>query len=258
MPVLPPARLEVRYLGAYARSLHEVYHLVYRLEYPVALGAHVRRVESAARRGDLCKGNNLFGRRVFAGLVDESRRESPSAGVERLGEEALHLPEFAVSGCTSGIADDGGAQGVVSDELHGVDCGLRRGKHIAVLCERAPGEPVAEKRGPVAREARLAVARRDGSAALSVDLRRDALRHLRRSVRLDDEIRVGMRMRVEESGAHDAARGVDGGIGSIGVRPVGCPHDVDDSVAFDKYVAVEAGSAGAVYDKSVLDDCHCL
>ena len=105
----------------------------------------------------------------------------------------------------------------MSDELHGVDRWLCSRKHIAVLGERAPGEPVAEKRGPVAREARLAVARRDGSAALSVDLRRDALRHLRRSVRLDDEIRVGMRVRVDEAGAHDAARGVDGGIGSISV-----------------------------------------
>ena len=218
----------------------------------------MRRVESAARRGDLCKGNNLFGRRVFAGLVDESRREPPSAGVERLGEEALHRREILGPCGPRAVPHHRRAQRVVSDELDGVDRGPRSRKHIAVLGERAPGEPVAEKRGPVAREARLAVARRDGSAALSVDLRRDALRHLRRSVRLDDEIRVGMRVRVDEAGAHDAARGVDGGIGSIGVRPVGCPHDVDDSVAFDKYVAVEAGSAGAVYDKSVLDDCHCL
>ena len=56
--------------------------------------------------------------------------------------------------------------------------GLRRFEDFSVFGERAPGEAVAEQRRPVAGETRLAVARRGGSAALSVDLGRHALGYL--------------------------------------------------------------------------------
>ena len=97
----------------------------------------------------------------------------------------------------------------MADELNGVDRGLRRGKHLAVLGERTPGEAAAQNRGPVRAEARLAVTRRNAAAALSVDLRRDALGNLRRGVGLDDEIGVRMRVRVDEAGRDDEAGGVD-------------------------------------------------
>ena len=91
MPIALTARLKVRDLGADSCRLHEVDHFANRLENPVALRSHVRRVESAAFRGDFCKRDDFFWRRVFSRLVDESGRETPAACVERLGKKTLHL-----------------------------------------------------------------------------------------------------------------------------------------------------------------------
>ena len=173
-----------------ARRLHELDHLVDRLENVVALAAHVRRVIPALRRCNLGERHDFRRRRILAGLVDEPRREAPAARIKRFVEKTRHLAQVFVAGRARGITDDRRPQRIVADELNGVDRGLRRGKHLAVLGERTPGEAVAQNRGPVRAEARLAITRRNAAAALSVDLRRDALRHLRRRVGLNHEIGV--------------------------------------------------------------------
>ena len=209
VPVLPPACLEVRDLRLDPGRLRKLDHLIDRLENPVALRTHVRRVVPALRRGDLRELGDLLRRRVLPRLVDESRGESPTTLVKRLLEETRHFLQLRRRGHRRPVTDNRGAQRVMADELDGVDRGLRRGKDLAVFGERMPGETVAEDRGPVGRETRLAISWRDGSAALSVQLRRDTLRDLRGGVRLDHEIGVRMRMRVDEAGRDDEAGGVD-------------------------------------------------
>jgi len=149
-------------------------------------------------------------------------RESDGAGIHRLSDDPLHRGDLVGTGrpLRRLFAHHVLAHGRMSDERRDVDPERQSRDGIEVLGEalEAPGNPGLQRleahafdvlenardlgaiRGP---------GRCDSEAAITHDDRRDAVPGRGRQVRVPEDLRIVVRVDVDEAGAHDQTRAVD-------------------------------------------------
>jgi hypothetical protein len=196
-------------LAADARLPGDAEHLVERGVDRVRLGALVREVGAAVLRGDLRHRDQLVRRVVHVGHVLERRRHAERAVAHGLVDDFLHPRELLRRGAAVLLADDEVAHAAGADEGAEVDRGAAPLKRLEVAAERAKvrGESVALV--DVGRLGEHRVVERRDRAALAGDLRRDALRDLRRGALVDENVVLGLAEQVDEARADVEAARVD-------------------------------------------------
>ena len=92
--ILPPNRLVVRDHDRHAGGAADRKTLFEAVEHPVALVAHMRRVERARRPQQSGQRLDLGRRRVLGRGVSEAARHAHRAGVERFLQQFAHTPDL--------------------------------------------------------------------------------------------------------------------------------------------------------------------
>src|SRR6059058_5737322 len=154
--------------------------------------------------------DDLFGRGVRAGRVDEARGETPRAVLHRLGHEPLHPGELLAIGRATGEAHHGDAEGAVAHELHDVEGRALRVERLQVVANRPPPEVHAPRHvegEPAQLLEKFGGRGRGREAAVAHDLRRHALADLRLGAPVLPEPPVRVRMHVDEPRRQHTARG---------------------------------------------------
>ena len=193
--------------------------------------------------------------------IDVRRAEARRAGLEALGEHPLHLDDLglvrlALEGL---LAHHPHPDRAVPDQRRDVDAQPRLDR-LQVVLERLPGpvDPLLERghrqvfdlpehaAQPVAlrflerRQRQRAVAGHDG---------RHAVLQRRSRLAIPAELRVVVRVRVDEPGRSCEPPGVD-----LSQAAFGHPPDAHDPPILDADLAAEPGRSSAVVDVSVAND----
>ena len=263
VPVGRSGRLQVRNLHLDAGRAREPQDIAHRLQQTVAFAAHVRGIDPALGRGCAGQRHHLVLARVFAGLIQQAGRQPPAALLQRLLQPPPHLAHLIRRGQPGLIAHNPGAQGVVADELHGVDRRAHRLEQRAVIRHRGPRRPRTDAalhlargqkrvglRGPVRGKPGLSQTRNRGAAALAVDFGGDALRELAGRVGFDQQIGVRVRVRVDEARRNHAPGPVDLPCGLRG----GEVAQRRDAVSLDGHVGAPLRRARAIHHAALTYD----
>ena len=250
-PVRVAGRLEVRDLDARPGLAADLDRLRHRLEEPRLLVADVRGVEAAPARDEARQIDDLRGRGVAPGYVLEARREAERPLVERFleraGDRAGLLRAQRPVHVSHGVRAQRpvpGEQGVVDGEtrlLHAGEVGrdvrpVGRDP-VALPLLHALGHPEPGERG-------------GGAAAVAGQLRRHALAGAAVRGRVREDVRVGVRVDVDEAGGDVKPRGVD----HAPTLLRGDLAERRDAVADDADVGPEGRRAGAVEHGSSAHD----
>ena len=234
----------------------DLQRLVPRREQPLGpqLPPRVRVVEAAVPSRLLRERDQLVGVGVLARRVVQAGREPPRALLHRLPHDRPHVLQLRGGGRTVVPAHAPDADGRVAQDVGHVD-----GDRPVVLAEQVGhSEPVGRHRR-VAVEARvepdvpvklfLVLERGVRYSVYPHQLGGDALPHLRVVVRLAQDGEPGVGVQVDESGAHDHARSVDGAR-RVEARHVAAPDR--HCIALDQHCCPEARAARAVDNLAVL------
>ena len=181
-----------------------------RLEQLIRLGAHVRDVDAAVRRHRLRHLDQLFGRGVVAGRIDQRRADAERAVLHRAPHDGAHGVELRGVRLADRLAFRVHAHRRGADERADV-------RRRAVRLHRVEPGPEAVRPGIRARSLRAAgrelttrgglLVRRRRRASFAEDLGGDALRHLAHRPAVAEE--VGSALDVDESGRDDESAHVE-------------------------------------------------
>ena len=191
-------------------------------------------------------------------------REAERARRERRGDLGAHLDQLGrrrrAAFLGGGCAERELAERRVAHQARRVHAERARGQRVEVAAVAPPAERHAGEDAlgrdlfdglERAREPLLVAGlhRREGHAAVAHHHRGDAVPAAGARERIPEELRVEVRVRVDEAGRHQAAGGVDRPPAALRHRP-----DRDDAVAFDRDVGGEGRPARAVHHAAVADD----
>src|SRR5881628_1424773 len=140
-PVRPTRRLDVAHLHRELRLAADGDRLGDRIEQRRALATDVARIERALPAcADARELDDLGRGRVGAGRVDQSGGHSPGAGLDGVGEGALHRHQLAGRRLAPRETHRGNAQRAVADELDDVDRRPAGIEGVEILTDRAPAK----------------------------------------------------------------------------------------------------------------------
>ena len=242
--------LDVPHLDGNRRFTADANRFVERRHHAVAFRSHVRRVDPAVFRRFRSQRDQFFSGGIGRRRVLERRRDAGCALLHRLAHEGLHSFELACARRAIVFAND------ETPDLRRADVG---GEVDADALLLEPREVLAQA-APVGRDLHVLVKdlvglddrvgeRRNG-AALACHFGGNALKDLRRQVRIDQDGHLRLPEHVDEARRDDATFGIDatGRRGASEVADSGYP-----SVA-DADIAGKPGRSGSVDDPSVFDD----
>lgn len=227
------------------------------VEEPIAEGvAEVGVVDAAESGGFLGETDEFVGGGVAAGRVVEAGRHAKGALFHAFTEHGPHVGDVGVGGGGIVPAHGADADRGVADDIGDVDGDLVV-EHGEVLGDGGPG--VGEGWGAVEAGVELdevpeVIVGGEGGVGVAVDAYEfggDALADLGVVLGLGEDDEAGVGVHVDEAGADDFARGIDGVVGG-GVGVVAAEDA--DLVTLDADCGVEAWVAGAVDDEAVLDE----
>ena len=236
-------------LRADTRAPRDRDELVDRLEQPLALAAHVRDVHAAVRRRRLAQRDELIGRCVRGGCVDERRPDTERAVAHRGVDERAHAPQLFGRGGPVVVGELVHADGRGADERRDVRRDAAPDERLQRLIERRPGDVVLDVALLLEPLLLHALVQRTERPALAKDLERHALAY----VRLRSPIREE-RVRRPRQHVDEARR--DGHPGGVELASTAGAHAADrrDAVALDGDVARARGRARAVIERAAADD----
>ena len=237
--------------GAHGRA--DAQGLLDAVQHAVGLVAHVGDIEAAGSAQGFGDRDDLVGRGVVAGGVEQAGGEPGGALRQGLGQLGAHALGLLVRRGAGRVALHGAdAERHVADEGEGVDRGggLREAFGIGGEAAEDPpfrGADAVERGGRPCRHGD----RRQADAAIADDDCRDALGGFAEHAggAAEDDL-VVMRVGVDEAGGQDAAGGQHLAVPGGGAEVA----DGGDAVACHGEVAAAGGGAGSVDEGGVADD----
>ena len=228
-------------------------------------GAPAHVVQAAHDPGQLLTAGVAAGQRaaLVADVIARGRGgEAEGAGFHGLAEQPPHGGDLVVGGraLEGGLAHHVVAQGREGDEAGDVDTEAAPVDGIEILAVALP-LPVDAGLHDVVGDgldvdevlhqdlARRRLHRRHAHAAVAHDDRGHAVPRRARHHRVPRDLRVVVRVRIDEARRQHQPLGVDHALGGVAVGTA----DLADDAVVDAEIAHEAGAAGSVADARVLD-----
>ncbi len=254
-PVGLARRLEVVNLDRQMRLAPDTRRLVDPFQQRVALGAHVGDIEAAMLAHDTADLDQLLGRDVGIGRIDQRVGDAERAILHRLGHHPAHRRQLLAGRRPHAHAAGVLAQRPAAQERADVGRHAAFGHRPQPVAEPLPAastlDPVRDEAahggGDLAEGILDLAAGRRGRPAFAHDLGRDALRHLREAARVVHQREDAVAEDVDEAGADDHAGGIHHLAGRIGRQTSG-RRDRGDAVAGEGDIAVEPGIARPIHD----------
>ncbi|MDI2023427.1 hypothetical protein PJL18_03975 [Paenarthrobacter nicotinovorans] len=231
----------------------------------LAVGAVVRCVEAAQLTHRAEEPGKFLGLRVHTGRVGQPGAHAEGAFFHRRADDVLHVLLLPGRGVSFSETHHHGPDGPLGYEVGGVG-GDAAALFYAVEAVEvlAHGPPVPVEAGRVVVPARDflpdtgqcgVVHGRIGQSVLAQQFRGDALAELGVVVPVDQQLQVGMRVHVDETGTQDQAGGIDDTLGAR-VR-CGEATGVDDGGnhrAVQQDVRLAAVRSGSVHQGGIADE----